>query len=59
VEIAESKLDFVERKTIDRLPLPGTLIIADKLIYLQKDQSFSLEQEAIIELVKTLFNNLA
>lgn len=57
-ETGKSALTFVERKAIPRLSLPGTLIICDKIIYLQKDESFSVEQESIVKLVRLLLGAL-
>jgi len=57
-EISQSKLSFVKRKTIPSLSLPGTLLICDKIIYLQKDESFSVEQESIVKIVRLLLDTL-
>lgn len=57
-ENAKSRLPFVERKTIPSLSLPGTLIICDKIIYLQKGESFSVEQESIVKIVRLLLDAL-
>lgn len=57
-EARKSALPFVERKTIQHLPLPGMLILCDKIIYLQKDESFSIEQESTVKLVRLLLGAL-
>jgi len=57
-ETGKSALTFVERKAIPALSLPGTLLICDKILYLQKNESFSIEQESIVKLVRFLLDAL-
>lgn len=57
-ETGRSALIFIERKIIPHLSFSGTLIICDKIIYLQKDESFSIEQESIVKLIRLLLDAL-
>jgi predicted transcriptional regulator len=59
-QLPDCNRSYIKRKDIpaSSSPFSGTLIIAHKIIYFQNNQIFCIEEETMIELVKSLFASL-
>ena len=59
-QLPDCDCSYIKRKNVpaSSFPFSGTLIVAHKIIYFQNNQIFCVEEENMIELVKSLFVSL-
>lgn len=56
-KISPAKLEFITRKNIPSpVKMNGTIILADKALYLEKDRGLLIENEETVAILKTFFD---
>jgi len=57
-EFKKTTSEYVEQKRLLDVPtsIPGTIILADKLIYIEKNQGIMIENEIVVDLVRSFLS---